>query len=321
MRARRTGTGTRLLMAVIGCLLLLWYLSLAAVSYWALSVLRSSAPDLGTTLVVLVGVSLVGGYLSYRFGTRQLLSRLDAVELPRSHAPAFYRRLDRLESHMDVDSPTIMIARLPVPNAFALGGSSGGVIVLDRSLFRLLSLDGLETLVAHELAHLEGYDAFVQTLAYSVFRTLAGVVFVLLTPVLLPIVGAARALAWLRGDPQSWARTAFGQLLGLLEDGVMVALLLVTVAVRAHSHRREYAADERAAAVTGKPVALARALRTIQRAADPTHGLLSTLYVHTKHDEDAGARLLSTHPSTDDRIERLLERPRERDEWTRISVQ
>nr|WP_130500059.1 M48 family metalloprotease [Natrinema hispanicum] len=321
MHARRAGTGPRLLMALIGFLLLLWYLSLAAVSVWALSVLRTSAPDLGTTLLVLVGGGLIGGYLSYRFGTKQLLSSIDAVELPRSHAPAFYRRLDRLEARMDVDSPTILIAQLPAPNAFALGGGRDGVIVLDRSLFRLLSLDGLETLVAHELAHLEGYDAFVQTLAYSVFRTFAGVVFVVLTPVLLPIVGTARALAWLRGDPRSWSRTVFGRLLKLIEGGVVAALLLVTLAVRAHSRRREYAADERAADVTGKPVALARALRTIQRAAEPPRGLLSTLYVHTESDEDAVTRLLSTHPSTDDRIERLLERTRERDERTRMSVQ
>jgi len=308
-------------MALIGFLLLVWYLSLAAISYWAVSALRASAPDLGTTLVLLVGGGLVGGYLSYRFGTRQLLSRIDAVELPRSHAPAFYRRLDRLEARMDVDSPAILIARLPTPNAFALGGGRNGVIVLDRSLFRLLSLDGLEALVAHELAHLEGYDAFVQTLVYSVFRTIAGVVFLLLLPVLLPVAGAARSMAWLRGTPQSWSQTAFGRLLRRIDGVVMAGLLLVTLAVRAHSRRREYAADERAATVTGKPVALARALRTIERAAAPPRGLLSTLYVHTENDEETLTRLLSTHPSTDDRIERLLERARERDERTRIAIQ
>lgn len=307
MCARRIGT--RLLLSLVGCLVLVWYLGLAAVSYWALSLLRVSAPDPATTLLSIAGIALLLGYLSYRFGTKQLLSSIEAVELPRSHAPAFYRRLDRLESRMDVDSPTVMIARLPVPNAFALGGGRNGVIVLDRSLFRLLSLDGLEALVAHELAHLERNDAFVQTLAYSVFRTIVGFVFMLLTPLLLPIAGAARAIAWIRGTPRSWSRTSFGRLLGIIESGVLLCLLLVTLVVRAHSRRREYAADDRAAAVTGKPVALARALRTIQRAAEPSRGLLSPLYVHTE-DEDPWTRLLSTHPSTDDRIERLLEQAR-----------
>ncbi|WP_211290179.1 M48 family metallopeptidase [Natrinema ejinorense] len=296
-------------MAVVGFVLLAWYLALAAVSYWALSVLRETAPGPVGTLALIVTVAVVVGVLSYRFGTSQLLSSVEAVELPRSHAPDFFRRLDRLESRMSVDSPTVLLARLPMPNAFALGTARSGTIVLDRSLFRLLSPDELEALVAHELAHLEGYDAFVQTLAYSVFRTVAGLAFLVLAPLLLPIAGIARAIAWARGEPESWSRTVFGRLLGTIEAGVVVCLLVVTLAVRAHSRRREYAADDRAVAVTGRPVALARALRRIQRAVEPSRQLLSPLYVHTE-DEDAWTRLLSTHPSTDDRIERLLERTR-----------
>lgn len=296
-------------MALVGLVVLLWYLGLAAVSYWVLSVLWVSAPGPAETLGLIFAIALVVGYLSYRFGTTQLLSRLEAVELPRSHAPGFYRRLDALESRMGVETPTVLLARLPMPNAFALGSARNGVVVLDRSLLRLLSLDELEALVAHELAHLERYDAFVQTLAYSVFRTVAGFASMLLAPLLLPIVGAARAVAWGRGNPRSWSRTGFGRLLRVVEGGVVICFLLVTLVVRAHSRRREYAADDRAAAVTGKPAALARALRTIQRAAEPSRGLLSTLYVHTE-DDDRWTRLLSTHPSTDDRIERLLERAR-----------
>ncbi len=309
MSAPRAETGTRFLMAIVGLALLLWYLALAAVSYWALSLLRVTASDPLGALALIVTVTVVVGYLSYRFGTSQLLSRLDAVELPRSHAPELFRRLDRLESRMGVDSPTVALARLPVPNAFALGTARNGTIVLDRSLFRLLSADELEALVAHELAHLERHDAFVQTLAYSGFRTIAGLGFLVLAPLLLPIAGIARAVAWLRGRPGEWHRTAFGRLLVVLESGAVLAFLAVTLLVRAHSRRREYAADDRAAAVTGKPVALARALRRIDRAADPSRGLLAPLYV-TPDDEDAWSRLLSTHPSTEDRVERLLERAR-----------
>ncbi|WP_254532522.1 M48 family metallopeptidase [Natrinema gelatinilyticum] len=294
-------------MALVGLFLLLWYLALATVSYWALSILRDSAPSPGATLLLILTVAIVGGVLSYRFGTKQLLSRLEAVELPRSQAPAFYRRVDRLESRMDVDSPTVLIARLPTPNAFALGSARNGVIVLDRSLFRLLSLDELEALVAHEFAHLESHDAFVQTLAYSVFRTAAGLVFLVLVPWLVAIAGIARAVAWVRGTPRSWSRTLFGRLLGFIEGGVLIALLALTLVVRAHSRRREYAADDRAVTVTGKPMALARALRTIERASVSHQGLLATLYVHTE--EDTLNRLLATHPPTDERVERLASRP------------
>ncbi len=295
-------------MVAVGCLLLLTSLGLAGLGYLALAALWRSAPDPATTVLVVVGAGLLVGYLSYRFGTAAVLSRLEAVELPRSRAPALYRRLDRLEERMGVDAPTLYVARLPAPNAFAIGTARRGAIVLDRSLLRLLTVDELEGLLAHELAHLEGYDAFVQTLAFSVFRTVTGLLFLLCAPLLVAIVGTARAVAWMRGRPGAWTHTTFGRLLGRLERGVQLAFLLVTLAVRAHSRRREYAADDRAAAVTGNPIALARALRKIQRVADPRRGLLSPLYVHT--DEDDWTQLFSTHPDTSERIERLIERTR-----------
>ncbi|WP_049926965.1 M48 family metallopeptidase [Halopiger goleimassiliensis] len=302
-------TVARVTMVLVGCFVLLAYVGLAALGYFALTLLWLSTPNFETLLLVLALGGLVGGYLSYRFGTRQLLSRLEATELPRSRAPTFYRRIDRLTERMDLSEPTVYVARLPVPNAFALGGARNGVIVLDRSLFRLLSLDELEGLIAHELAHLERYDAFVQTLAYSLFRTLAGLVLLVLSPAVFLVVGVARAIAWARGRPAAWTETVFGRLVRWTERGVTVGLLAFTALVRAHSRRREYAADDRAAVVTGKPLALASALETIERAANPRRGLLSTLYV-SPDEEDAWSRLFSTHPDTDERIERLVEHAR-----------
>jgi heat shock protein HtpX len=73
--------------------------------------------------------------------------------------------------------------------------------------------------------------------------------------------------------------------------------------------------------VTGNPVALARALRKIQRASEPGWGLLSTLYVHGD-DDGLLTRLLSTHPPMDDRIERLVEMGEraEAARWHRVEV-
>ena len=316
MCPRSRPTGVRLLMVLVGSLLLACYLILAAVGYLALALLVRSVLDPTTALLLVVGVGLLVGYLSYRFGTSALLSRLEAVELPRSRAPTLYRRLDRLEAAMNVSRPTLLFAQLPAPNAFAVGTARNGAVVVDPSLFRLLTADELEALLAHELAHLEGYDAFVQTLALNVFRTVAGLVFLLASPLLLAIVGVARSIAWMRGDPGAWDRTAFGRILRRIERGVQFALVVVTVAVRAHSRRREFAADDRAADVTGDPLALARALAKLERVADPRTGLLSPLYVHT--DDDDVSRLFSTHPSMDDRIERLHERARERHSPERI---
>jgi heat shock protein HtpX len=69
----------------------------------------------------------------------------------------------------------------PQPNAFALGSNT---LVIDRSLIRLLPPAELEGVLAHELAHLEGYDSLLRTLATSLLRT----VTVLLLLVAVPII-------------------------------------------------------------------------------------------------------------------------------------
>ncbi|MFB6267274.1 MAG: M48 family metalloprotease [Halodesulfurarchaeum sp.] len=82
-------------------------------------------------------------------------------------------------------------------------------------------------------------------------------------------------------------------------------LLLLTLGVRAHARTREFAADGRAADVTGKPRTLARALRGIKRATQRHRRLLSPRFIPGEDDQDSRIRALSTHPSLTDRIERL----------------
>jgi heat shock protein HtpX len=291
-------------MAVVGLLVLVVYAVLAALSYALVaSLLRGLASaDPLTTLALIVSLTLAFGYASYRFGTADLLSRLDADRIPRSAAPELYGRLDVLAARMGIDSPRLAVARMEMPNALAIGGGRDGVLVLDGRLFRLLDAPELDALLAHELAHLASRDSLVQTLAYSLVRTAVGVVMVALVPVSLALRGYARASAWLRGRP---ATPPEGSLQGLVGRAVLGLFVVLTVPVRAHSRRREFAADRRAAEVTGRPVALARALRKIERASVPAGGLLATLYVHAEED-DPLSRLLSTHPPMDERVERLV---------------
>ena len=297
-------------MILVGLALVAFYAGLAFVSFYALAWFWQTAPSLETTLAIVAVSTLVVGYLSYRFGTAQLLSSLETIELPRSHAPGFYRRLEALCGQMDAAPPRVLVARLSTPNAFALGSRRNGVIVLDRSLFRLLSPAELEAILAHELAHLERHDALVQTLAYTAFRTVVGIVLLVAFPGVLLAVGIARGVAWMRGQPATWTRTFFGRLVALVERAVLAVFILLTVVVLAHSRKREYAADDRAVEVTGNPLALAHALQKIERAVNPRRGLLSPLYIQP--DEDEEPRLFSTHPSTEERVERLLERTRGR---------
>ncbi|WP_323190718.1 M48 family metalloprotease [Halostella sp. PRR32] len=297
----------RILMATVGLGLLGVYLAVGLVVVEMAAWLFAVRPDPWVLVGGMVGSALVFGYTSYRAGAKRIVSGLGAVELPRSRAPWLYRRLDRLSAEMDAGNPSIYVAALPAPNALAVGAGEG-VVVLDRDLFRILDGDEMEAILAHELAHLETRDALLQTLGSSLVQTVSGVLFVLLLPVGLVVAGVQRATAWLLGRrPDPFDRHLVRIHLRVAQF-VLVFLLALTLALRAHSRRRELAADDRAVAVTGDPLALARALTRIQRASRPRHGPLSSLYIYGQEEEDALARLLATHPPMDDRIERMVER-------------
>jgi len=299
--------GLRVLMALVGLVVLVVYATVAYLGYRLLALVWLARANLLEVVLWTTALTIALGYLSYRFGTVGLLSQVSAADLPRARAPELHRRLDRLAEEMDVSRPRLLVGRMGAPNAMALGGIRDGVVVLDRSVFFLLSADELEALLAHELAHLESKDSLVQTLAYSTGQSLVWVVVLLALPFVLVGSGLRRALDWFRGRPPADALAPVSSLRKRVGRVVMVAFVALTLVMLAHSRRREYAADDRAAAVTGDPLALARALRKIERATEPRLMLSSPLRVHNDEAESL-TRLLSTHPEMDERIDRLVER-------------
>jgi heat shock protein HtpX len=167
-----------------------------------------------------------------------------------------------------------------------------------------LTPDELEAILAHELAHIERRDTLLQTLVVTAMRLLVTVVSVLLAPVTLLLLGIDRGTAWIAGRPRhrqyglAWAfQRSIQFTLGALFSVVTLGLL-------AYSRKREFAADSRAAEVTGDPVALACALAKIHQASTPRRGILSLLYI--EREQQRPPEWLSTHPETERRIERLL---------------
>jgi heat shock protein HtpX len=288
---------------------LLVYTLLSVATYRALRLLWTARPDPLTTVVVVASLTLVAGYASYRIGTARLRYALGAVELPRGEMPALYRRVDALADRVGVETPRLMIAPLHGPNALAIGGARDGDVVLDGSLFHLLTAAELEAIIAHELAHLKGRDSLVKTLGYSVVRTVTGLVWLLVLPAALLVGGAVRAAAVLRDDDSVRFRRSVRAADATMTSLVVVCLFFLTAVVQAYSRHREYAADDRAARLTG-PLALASALEKIDRATMPA-GLLSTLVVNGD-EEGPVTELLASHPPMDDRIERLRRRAEER---------
>lgn len=294
---------TRVVMALVGLVVFAAYAVAAVAVGLVLLWVLESPPELVPAVLALAGGVLVAAYVGYRAGTVRLVASLRARELPRKRAPELYRRLDRLVERMRVAEPPVLVADLGAANALSIGGPRRGAVVLDRRLFRVLDTDELEAILAHELAHMEGYDTFLNTLALTAARTGAALVTLAFLPVALVFAGADRAAGWFVGRPG--VRPGLDR---LFRRGLVAVLGVVfglfALAYFAYSRRQEYVADRRAAAVTGQPVTLARALERIHRANDPRSGLLSVLYTHEERDRH---HLLSTHPPLDRRVDRLLE--------------
>lgn len=310
------GRWIRFLMVTTGLGMFVFYAVAAYLAYGGLLYLWRQRPDPTTTVVVVVTAALAFGYVSYQFGTARILRSLEAQEIETHRAPEFYRRVDELAASVGVDRPRVLVAHMEMPNALALGGPTDGELVLDARLFRLLSARELEAIVAHELAHLENRDGLVQTVGYSLVQTVTGLLLLALFPITLLVAGSVRALGYVRGDSFQEIKQSTRRARLAVTSLSVVLLFVFTLALRAHSRRRELAADDRAAEVTGQPRALASALQKIERAATPT-GPLSSLYIHGD-EEGPLTRLLATHPPMETRVERLEAQADER--TTRIPI-
>ena len=288
---------------LVGALLLTGYTAVSVVGIILLAWLISDPPGLLVLMAAFVVGVFVAAYMGYRVGTVRLLASFEAREIPPHRAPALFRRLDRLCLKMGMRRPPVLVASLNAPNALTVGGPRRGGVIIDWTLLELLTVDELEAIIAHELAHMERGDTFLNTLVLTAMRSLAGLVFVLVLPVGIFLAGVDRSLGWFAGRPGH--RVGFVRVfyfLLLLVLGVLFSVF--TLAYLGYSRRQEYAADRRAGEVTEKPIALARALAKIHHANDPRGGLLSLLYTH-----DRGQKrhpFLSTHPPIDARINRLI---------------
>jgi heat shock protein HtpX len=233
-----------------------------------------------TRLVIGIGIAAaigIGGALNER-GRRPQAKPVSVDEAPGLHAI-----VDRLCVVADLPEPEIVIEPEKQPNSWIVGLSRGRArLHVTEGLLALLSPSELEAVIGHELAHLAHRDAAVMT-------AVGGPGAVLLD-------GGRRSM---RGG---WI-VMFG---GFVAAAIGWVSQLGTQTLSRH---RELAADAGSAALTGRPAALASALRRISgelrliphedlRLA-ASRDVFHLLPVH----EESG--WTATHPPLAARIERL----------------
>jgi heat shock protein HtpX len=242
-------------------------------------------------LVVAVGMN----FFSYWFSDKLVLKMYNAQEVDASSAPQFYAMVADLAQRAGLPMPRVYLIEEDAPNAFATGRNpEHAAVAATTGILRALSERELRGVMAHELSHVKHRDILISTIS----ATMAGAISMLAN------------FAMFFGHRDENGRPA-NPIVGLLV--MLLAPLAASLIQMAISRAREFEADRGGAELSGDPQALASALQKIQRAAQ---GI--PLAAAERHPETAqmmitnplaggGLRgLFSTHPSTEERVERLL---------------
>ena len=248
----------------------------------------------GKTGMIIAFVMAAGmNFYAYYYSDQQVLKHYNAHPVNRSTAPGLYRIVDGLTARAGLPMPALYILPDDQPNAFATGRDyNHAAVAVTEGLLNLLSEEEVEAVIAHELSHIKHYDMLIGTVA----ATIAGAISMLAN------------FGMFFGGSSDDDRPNFIVMLALMFLAPMAAgIIQMTV-----SRRREFMADEGSARMTGHPEWLQSALSKLDHYARGT--LIPEAEPQTAHmfiinpftGKDISMRqLFSTHPTTEQRIERL----------------
>ncbi len=267
----------------------------------------------GVSLGFLIAFLLIIAVVQLFFSDKIALAAMGAKVVTEQQAPELYALIGRLAAQSNLPMPRVALINSSLPNAFATGrGPKHATIAVTTGIYNQLPTPELEAVLAHEMTHIINRDMLVMTIA-SFFSILIGLM--------------ARQLVWMgifggfgggfgrrRGNDQLGALIA----IALLVSAVVYAISFMLI--RALSRYRELAADRGSALITGAPENLAAALlhisSNIQRPGIPQADFrqaqaVNALFIVPALRGDSLSTMFSTHPSIEERVERLQEMQRQ----------
>ena len=249
----------------------------------------------GMTIAFVFAVIMNFG--SYWFSDKIVLSMYSARQVGEADAPMLYRIVHNLTLKAGLPMPKIYIIPMEGANAFATGRNpQHAAVAVTEGIMRLMNERELTGVLAHELGHVRNHDILISSIA----ATLAGVI--------VQVAYMAQWAAMFGGFGGRDDREGGGGVLGLILMAIL-APLAATVIQMAISRTREFAADATGARMAGDPLALASALRKLGMASEriPLDASPQTAHMFIVNPLSGAsfARLFSTHPPLEERIERL----------------
>jgi heat shock protein HtpX len=275
---------------------------LGALYVGVMAILIASGLNFGVVLIIGIAVMFV----QYWFSDRIALYAMHGREVTPQEAPELHRIVDKLCQQAEIPKPRVAIADTDIPNAFATGRSPNRAVVCATSgIMRRLDSDELEGVLGHELSHVAHRDVAVMTIA-GFLGVAAGLVsrFAFYSGLFGGFGG---------GDDDD--REGGLPVVFVVMIFSMVVYAISFVLTRALSRYRELSADRSGAILTGKPLALASALRKVSgdMSRIPTNDLRTAEAFNAFFFTPALANgfslssLFSTHPPLEKRLAQLAE--------------
>src|SRR4030095_5164780 len=101
---------------------------------------------------------------SYWFSDKIVLRMYNAHEATEKQAPALYGVTRDLAMKMNMPMPKVYVIPSDAPNAFATGRNPNhAAVAATEGILRLLSREGLDGVMAHELGHVRNRDILIGT--------------------------------------------------------------------------------------------------------------------------------------------------------------
>jgi heat shock protein HtpX len=247
-------------------------------------------------MLLALGFAVLSNFFAYWFSDRMVLKMYNAREVDEASAPQFYRMVKELAQRAELPMPRVYLIDEDAPNAFATGRNpQHAAVAATTGILRVLSAAELRGVMAHELAHVKHRDILISTVS----ATMAGA------------ISALANFAMFFGGRDSEGRP------GNPIAGIAVAMLAPFAAMliqMAISRSREFEADRLGAEIADDPAALASALDKIHRfaqgipiAAAERHPETAQMMIMNPLSGGGLRGLFSTHPATEERVDRLMQ--------------
>lgn len=230
--------------------------------------------------------------VSYWWSDKIVLRMYHATQVGPEHP--LHQVVARLVQRANLPMPKVYVIPDGSPNAFATGRNpSHASVAATEGILGVLSEAELEGVMAHELAHVRHRDILISSVAATIAAAL--MMFV-------------RMSMWFGMGSSRDDREGSNPI--ALIAMVILAPLAAMLIQMAISRSREFAADAGGAEIAGNPYGLADALRKIEAVARrvplDANPATAHMFIVQPFTGRGLASLFSSHPSTEQRIARLL---------------